>query len=166
MPACDQCGREVVLPFTCAYCGGNYCAEHRLPENHNCTHRPKTPPPYLTTYDNRQFPEMPAVKRKHFSLKKLAALTAIAVIVGAIIWSAYPAIIQLTQSPSATPSPSTTSPVPISSPQNTPTSPDTTPSETVKHEELVDYALSLINSDRQSNGLQKKHIIPLSTLFQ
>jgi uncharacterized protein YkwD len=142
MPECDQCGKEVSLPFTCAYCGGNYCAEHRLPENHNCTRRPKTPPPYLTTYDNRQLPEAPAVKRKHFSLKKLAALTIIAVIVGAIIWSAYPAIIQLTQSPSATPSPSTTSPAP-----------NTTPSETVKHEELVDYALSLINSDRQANEL-------------
>ena len=153
MPVCEQCGKEVVLPFTCAYCGVNYCAEHRLPENHNCTRRPKTPPPYLTAYDNRQSPETPAMNRKHFSLKKLAALTVIAAIVGAIIWSAYPAIIQLTQSPSATPSPSTTSPVPISSPQNTPTSPDATP-ETVNHKELVDYALALINSDRQANGLQ------------
>jgi uncharacterized protein YkwD len=143
MPACDQCGKEVALPFICAYCGGNYCAEHRLPENHNCTRRPKTPPSYLTTYDNRQPPETPAVKRKHFALKKLAALTAIAVIVGAIIWSAYPAIIQLTQSPSVSPSPSTISPIP-----------NTTPSEIEKHEELVDYVVSLINSDRQANGLQ------------
>jgi uncharacterized protein YkwD len=147
MPKCDQCGREEMLPFTCAYCGGNYCAEHRLPENHNCTHRPKTPPPYLTAYD-KQPSEKPAVakkptmKRKQFSLKKLLALTTIAVIAGVIIWSAYPTIIQLTQSPSVSPSPSTTSP------------PSTTPSETFSHEELVDYALSLINSDRQSNGLQ------------
>jgi uncharacterized protein YkwD len=147
MPKCDQCGREEVLPFTCAYCGGNYCVEHRLPENHNCTHRPKTPPSYLTAYDNRQSSEMPAVKRRQFPLKKLVALTTIAAIVGAIIWSAYPALIQLTQSPSAS-----TSPVPSTIPPHT-TSPDTTPSE-LSHEELVDYALSLINSDRQSMGLQ------------
>jgi uncharacterized protein YkwD len=152
MPECDQCGMEVALPFICAYCGGNYCVEHRLPENHNCTHRPKTPPPYLTAYDKRQPLEKPTVKRKQFSLKKLVALTTIAAIVGAIIWAAYPALIQLTQSPSASPSPSTAPPVPSTTPPHT-TSPNTTPSE-VSHEELVDYALSLINSDRRSNGLQ------------
>jgi len=147
MPECDQCGREETLPFTCAYCGGNYCVEHRLPENHQCTHRPKTPPPYLTAYDNGQQLKMPTMKRKQFSLKKLVALSAIIIIIGAIIWSAYPYLIQLTQSPSAS-----TSPVPSTTPPPT-TSPDTTPSE-VNYEELVDYVLSLINSDRQSRGLQ------------
>jgi len=45
-------------------------------------------------------------------------------------------------------------PVPSTTPSHTTSpSPDTTPSE-VSHEELVDYALSLINSDRQSYGLQ------------
>jgi len=68
MPECDQCGREEILPFTCAYCGGNYCAEHKLPENHNCAYRPKAPPPYLTAYDNKQpekptFAEKPTMKR-------------------------------------------------------------------------------------------------------
>lgn len=33
---CDYCGREVYLPFRCPYCGGKFCEEHRLPENHNC----------------------------------------------------------------------------------------------------------------------------------
>ena len=161
MPECDQCGREEILPFTCAYCGGNYCAEHRLPENHNCAYRPKTPPPYLTAQpsENPTFAEKPTMKRKQFSLKKLLALTAIAIIAVAIIWSAYPALIQLTQSPSASPSPSTTSPVPSTTPPHT-TSPDTTPSE-FSHEELIDYALSLINSDRQSMGLQN---VTLSTI--
>jgi uncharacterized protein YkwD len=153
MPACDLCGKEEMIPFTCAYCGGNYCAEHRLPENHNCTHLPKTPPPYLTAYDNSQPLEKPALKRKQFSLKKIIAVITIAVIAGAVIWSAYPALIQLTNSSSST-SPSTTTPVPTANLPQTSTSPDTTPSETGKHEELVDYALSLINSDRQANGLQ------------
>ncbi|MEN2975442.1 MAG: AN1-type zinc finger domain-containing protein [Candidatus Caldarchaeales archaeon] len=33
---CSICGREELLPFKCKYCGGYYCAEHRLPEKHNC----------------------------------------------------------------------------------------------------------------------------------
>ncbi len=33
---CAVCGRDELLPFTCAYCGERFCAEHRLPEKHNC----------------------------------------------------------------------------------------------------------------------------------
>ena len=33
---CDFCGRDEDLPFTCNYCGGTFCAEHRLPESHAC----------------------------------------------------------------------------------------------------------------------------------
>ena len=33
---CSYCGKEVYLPFKCPYCGQYFCAEHRLPENHNC----------------------------------------------------------------------------------------------------------------------------------
>ncbi len=33
---CQKCGKEVPLPFRCQYCGGYFCAEHRLPENHQC----------------------------------------------------------------------------------------------------------------------------------
>ncbi|MEM4704164.1 MAG: AN1-type zinc finger domain-containing protein, partial [Candidatus Bathyarchaeia archaeon] len=33
---CDKCQREVFLPFKCPYCGGYFCSEHRLPENHQC----------------------------------------------------------------------------------------------------------------------------------
>lgn len=36
MAVCDACGKEVALPFKCSYCGGTFCAEHRLPENHDC----------------------------------------------------------------------------------------------------------------------------------
>jgi uncharacterized protein YkwD len=48
--------------------------------------------------------------------------------------------------------------VPSTTPSNTPPLPDATPSNTLpqtfSHEELTNYALSLINSDRQSKGLQ------------
>jgi len=50
MTKCDFCGRDIEkirrklgydLPFTCKYCGGNFCSDHRLPENHNCTKLPE-----------------------------------------------------------------------------------------------------------------------------
>jgi hypothetical protein len=37
MTRCDHCGNESTLPFTCQHCGGRFCADCRLPPNHNCT---------------------------------------------------------------------------------------------------------------------------------
>jgi Zn-dependent protease len=34
---CQKCGQETFLPFQCPYCGGQFCAVHRLPENHACS---------------------------------------------------------------------------------------------------------------------------------
>ena len=47
MTFCEHCGEKInFLPFKCKYCGGAYCKEHRLPENHQCTfelkHTPNT----------------------------------------------------------------------------------------------------------------------------
>ena len=36
MTKCTACGKEELLPFTCTLCGRQFCAEHRLPETHNC----------------------------------------------------------------------------------------------------------------------------------
>jgi Zn-dependent protease len=33
---CQKCGQETIMPFQCPYCGGQFCSEHRLPENHQC----------------------------------------------------------------------------------------------------------------------------------
>jgi len=44
MPKCEHCGAEVILPFECNFCGGNFCMEHRLPENHNCSGAPARTP--------------------------------------------------------------------------------------------------------------------------
>ena len=41
MAKCEYCGKEVLLPFKCPYCGGLFCAEHRLPEKHECLFLPK-----------------------------------------------------------------------------------------------------------------------------
>ena len=36
MATCDQCGRQENIPYRCRYCGGTFCGDHRLPENHAC----------------------------------------------------------------------------------------------------------------------------------
>ena len=38
MTLCDFCGEKIkeILPWRCNYCGGIYCSDHRLPEDHNC----------------------------------------------------------------------------------------------------------------------------------
>ena len=33
---CQVCQKDTLLPFRCPFCGGQYCSEHRLPENHKC----------------------------------------------------------------------------------------------------------------------------------
>lgn len=38
MPYCEFCGENAgALPFKCSYCGGQFCATHRLPESHGCS---------------------------------------------------------------------------------------------------------------------------------
>ena len=41
MTKCEQCQKEAVFPFECAYCGKSFCAEHRLPESHQCSNLPR-----------------------------------------------------------------------------------------------------------------------------
>jgi membrane associated rhomboid family serine protease len=36
MATCDRCGSQESMPYQCRLCGGTYCSEHRLPENHDC----------------------------------------------------------------------------------------------------------------------------------
>ena len=36
MAKCDVCSRDESMPYSCRYCGGTFCSEHRLPENHDC----------------------------------------------------------------------------------------------------------------------------------
>ena len=36
MSTCDECGKQENMPYHCRHCGGTFCAEHRLPENHAC----------------------------------------------------------------------------------------------------------------------------------
>ncbi len=45
MAKCYFCGKDVDLPFTCNYCGKKFCAEHRIPEKHDCEAIHKAKPP-------------------------------------------------------------------------------------------------------------------------
>jgi len=36
MAKCDICGADESMPYHCRHCGGTYCADHRLPEAHDC----------------------------------------------------------------------------------------------------------------------------------
>ncbi|MEM2913303.1 MAG: AN1-type zinc finger domain-containing protein [Candidatus Bathyarchaeia archaeon] len=40
---CQYCGSDAALPFKCPFCGGYFCAEHRLPELHACQGISKEP---------------------------------------------------------------------------------------------------------------------------
>jgi Zn-dependent protease len=33
---CQTCKTPTGMPYYCPYCGGQYCSQHRLPENHTC----------------------------------------------------------------------------------------------------------------------------------
>ncbi len=34
---CDYCGESTLLGFTCSYCDGFHCSNHRIPEKHHCS---------------------------------------------------------------------------------------------------------------------------------
>jgi len=44
MTKCEYCGKEVLYPFKCSFCGFYFCSEHRLPENHDCPNLPTRTP--------------------------------------------------------------------------------------------------------------------------
>ena len=59
---CQICGIEVTMPYTCPYCGGYFCSQHRLPENHTCpqinrarTQRQNTVEETMTQTGNRSY---------------------------------------------------------------------------------------------------------------
>jgi Zn-dependent protease len=90
---CEKCQKETFLPFRCQYCGGHFCSEHRLPENHQCpqidlarTPKEETQPiasqkqkkyEYSVTYS----PTGKARNKLRFSNKEISHLTVAAFLV-------------------------------------------------------------------------------------
>jgi uncharacterized protein YkwD len=162
---CDECGKEVTLPFRCNFCKGYFCVEHRLPENHACLFAPpRTPLGHWKAKKNTKKWKTSVPVRKSYSSKssrgKKAALAIIAISSIVLLLFVFlqnpitlPPVTFPVSSPDSTES-NTTEPevndrnhLPVES------APDSG-SKTYNHEELVNYALTLINNDRQSNGLE------------
>lgn len=91
---CQKCGQEIFLPFRCPYCGGYFCAEHRLPENHDCprielARAPKKAKPIIAQtqrpheYTVTYAPFKPT-RKIHFSNKEIKHLAMAALLVIAI----------------------------------------------------------------------------------
>jgi len=110
MPKCKQCGKEVILPFECKFCGHYFCTEHRLPENHNCPNQPPRTPlgrwqakrevvysqPKKETCKFASEGNYHIIKeknksekvetRKHFPIKKVVGFSLAIVIIGVLVW--------------------------------------------------------------------------------
>jgi len=94
MPHCDNCGAYTHLPFSCNYCGGNYCGKCRLPPNHRCVNLDswkRKPRPYYPTrgwgkserYEERKTRNKNYVNiRNLLNLKNLTILSIILIAVG------------------------------------------------------------------------------------
>lgn len=70
MALCTLCGKQEVMPFTCKFCGNKYCADHRLPENHECLglerfkeERSKEPEKWIYEPFHAKYKEAPVGRR-------------------------------------------------------------------------------------------------------
>jgi Zn-dependent protease len=90
---CDKCQKEVFLPFRCQFCGGYFCSDHRLPENHECpridlARLPREEQPQISTprqggyeYTVSYGPIQSAKARIRFSWKEVSHLAVATVLV-------------------------------------------------------------------------------------
>lgn len=78
MAKCSLCGKED-LSFTCPYCNGVYCGEHRLPESHGCVNlqaarddaRQKIADSFTGSYDVEEGPTyIPRSQKKKRKLRR------------------------------------------------------------------------------------------------
>jgi len=101
---CQKCQKEIFLPFTCPYCEGHFCSEHRLPENHECPKmelarapqqtiaQKQEPYEYRITYS----PRLPT-KMFWFSQREIKHLTIGALLVMGVGLSFIPQILDLSE---------------------------------------------------------------------
>lgn len=113
---CHQCNTEVYMPFRCPYCGNFFCAQHRLPENHNCPEIWKakiSQPPLQTatptqgTYQHTITTYAPVIPKKglRFSPKEIQHIligTALVMAVGLSITLETPTTLPLNSTTSIT----------------------------------------------------------------
>lgn len=163
MHICEVWGKEDKLPFKCSYCGRFFCLEHRLPENHGCADLHERPPlgpashprknPYLLTIPEKDkglsekhdcYAE-PSRKvkeaRRRITIGKIAAFSLVLIVL-ALAFQNTPAIKKTIENISKS-------------------VPSLVETRKYSREELVGYALLLINNDRMEHGLSN---VSLSTI--
>jgi Zn-dependent protease len=77
MANCSLCGKEDLM-FTCPYCRGIYCADHRLPEGHGCAGmqkvkdgaRQKIADSFTGQYDDEEYDEDIITQARRVRVKK------------------------------------------------------------------------------------------------
>lgn len=77
MANCSLCGKEDLM-FTCPYCRGVYCADHRLPEGHGCASmqkvkdsaRQKLADSFTGQYDDEEYDEDIIKQARQMKVKK------------------------------------------------------------------------------------------------
>jgi Zn-dependent protease len=93
---CQKCGKEIFLPFRCPYCGGYFCTEHRLPENHHCPRmelarapKKENQPIVLQQQKQHEYPvtytPLKPIRKIHFSnteIKHLIPATLLVIAIG------------------------------------------------------------------------------------
>ncbi|MFQ5815060.1 MAG: AN1-type zinc finger domain-containing protein [Candidatus Hydrothermarchaeaceae archaeon] len=85
MSTCAYCGAEESMPFTCKFCGQLHCANHHLPENHECLGlekfkeaRGKKPERWIYEPFHERYKKEPGrVRRKPLSGKIRGAITGV-----------------------------------------------------------------------------------------
>jgi len=84
---CQYCDKDEALPFKCPYCNAYFCAEHRLPESHNCSGqwmaRTPTPHDYSVTYAPPR-PPPALIKPFSFSTTEIRDLAVSAALVAGV----------------------------------------------------------------------------------
>jgi hypothetical protein len=97
---CEICGKKDALVFQCNYCHKYFCAEHHLPENHDCTNKPRITPYYVRPPETKTNEPLPKIGKpipyrstyshpKHHSKitwKKITAISITALIIGSLFW--------------------------------------------------------------------------------
>jgi uncharacterized protein YkwD len=165
LPKCDICAEEIILPFECNYCGKTFCAKHRLPENHDCPYSPRETPWHLRGKDaerkqakptqsierEKQFSDEAKFANKedwfHFEPgktweEKQKRSKRREIILSILAFSVVAALLcSLFLNPASFQNMFTPNPLP------------NLPPKTYSHAELVDYAMSLINLERQNSNL-------------
>ncbi len=73
MSECYYCKKKISMPFKCKFCGKYFCAEHRLPENHECSglieHKQRAKKEVNVIYEPFRHYAHEASKKQKFSLQ-------------------------------------------------------------------------------------------------